>query len=114
MLQEQFYLTDQSYTSTLLLPTAEQVGDGSLVIQLEVDTGEEESWQGEVTYGSRYKLYKEGKNWTEAEAHCQREGGHLASVTTEEEWEKVNIIADEFAQAPLMDKLVAAAMEADK
>ena len=93
MLQEQFYLTNKSYTSTLLLPTADNVGDGSLVIQLELDTGDEEGWQGQVQYGSRYKLYKKKKTWTEAEAHCQEEGGHLASVTTQEQWQQVKTLA---------------------
>ena len=27
-----------------------------------------------------YKLYTEGKTWSDADAHCQTEGGHLASV----------------------------------
>ena len=52
-----------------------------------------EGWHGEVHYGSRYRLYKEWKNWTKAEAHCQAEGGHLASVTTEEEWQQVKSLA---------------------
>ena len=64
-----------------------------MVIQLEVDTGEKNGWQGEERYGSRYKLYKEGKNWGDAKALCQGEGGHLASVTTAEKWQEVEALA---------------------
>ena len=67
-----------------------QIGGGTLVIQLEVDTREEEGWQEEVSYweGSKYKLYTDGKSWTEAEATCQGEGGHLASVLSDGEQEE--------------------------
>ena len=68
---------------------AELVGDGSLVIEVEVDTREEEGWEeyvetnvGEVR---KYKFYDIEMTWTEAEAYCQSEGGHLASVPTQEE-----------------------------
>ena len=67
-----------------------QIGSGSLVIQLEVDTREEEGWQEDVSYweGSKYKLYTEGKTWEDAEATCQRDGGHLASVLSAKEQEE--------------------------
>ena len=60
------------------------VGEGSLVIDLEVDAREEEGWQEEVVYreGSKFTLYNEKKFWAYAEAHCK---GHLASVLTEDE-----------------------------
>ena len=53
---EAFYSYYQVFTGSLLLPTAEQVGSGTLVIQLEVDTGEEEGWRyyEEVQYNIVY------------------------------------------------------------
>ena len=33
----------------------------------------------------RYQLHNEKKTWLEAEAVCQQEGGHLASVASEKE-----------------------------
>ena len=67
------------------------LGNGSLVIDLEVNTRQEKGWQEYVHYmeGSRYKLYTDRKNWAEAESHCQKEEGHLASVTSEWEQEQV-------------------------
>ena len=96
-MNEDFFLGDQVYTITLLLPSAEQVGSGSLVIQLEVDTNDKEGWQEEVRYreGSKYKLYTDWKSWTDAEAHCQAEGGHLASVHTEDDNKEVRDVAGE-------------------
>ena len=66
-----------------------------LCIQVEVHTGEEEGWQEEVVYweGPKYKLYTERKTWADAEAHCQMEGSHLASVVTDVEQEEVRAAA---------------------
>ena len=76
------------------------VGSGLLVVELEVDTREEEGWQEVVAYSANgphiihrsehslvYKLYEESKSWSDAEAHCKSEGGHLATVTSLEEME---------------------------
>ena len=55
------------------------------MIHLEVDTREEEGWTESVELQGvpqKYKLYKDEKNWTAAEAHCQQEGGHLAATPT--------------------------------
>ena len=66
------------------------------MIQLDVDTREEEGWQEEVRYlttakwgPEKYKLYLQWKTWSDAEAHCREEGGHLASVLSEEEQDEV-------------------------
>ena len=73
------------------------VENGSLVIRLEFDTRDEEGWQEVVTYSFRdyityrkdnifeLKFHKREKVWAEAEAKCQREGGHLASIVTKYE-----------------------------
>ena len=75
------------------------VGRRSLVIELEVDTREEQGWQEKVVYSAwdniayrsedivEYELCNELKSWSDAEAHCQRYGGHLVSVLTQEEQE---------------------------
>ena len=34
----------------------------------------------EVLAFTRYKLYKEAKTWTDADATCKSEGGQLASI----------------------------------
>ena len=68
------------------------------MIEVDVDTREEEGWHEEVVYSKKgdhifrrnentlkYKLYDESKTWSDAEAQCISEGGHLASVLTQEE-----------------------------
>ena len=74
---------------------SEQVGSGSLVILLEVGTRQEEGWREEVRYPEgQYKLYNNKITWKTAEDHCRAsEGGYLASITTEEEWRRVNDVA---------------------
>ena len=86
------FIDDKNYHMILQFPAniQEHVGSGSLVVLLEVDTrGEDEGWQELVQYQERakLKLSEPGvyKTWEEAEAHCQAEGGHLASVLSEEE-----------------------------
>ena len=55
----------------------EQIGSGSLIIELEVDTREELRWVEDV---AMYTLHTTLKNWFEAEAECQREGGHHSCI----------------------------------
>ena len=95
----EFYKDSHTYISTLLFPgnLAELVGDGSLVIEVEVDTREEEDWVEYVETNkgtaSKYKLYEMKKTWQDAETYCQREGGHLTSILTEEEQKEVSAVA---------------------
>ena len=98
-----YYEIGHSYISFLLFPKdlAEQIGNGSLVIHVDVFTREEEGWQEEVqVYMSdavgetKFKLYYDSKNWEEAEAHCLSEGGHLASIKTEKEYSELLSITD--------------------
>ena len=88
-----YYEEDKFYTAVLNFPSdlGSHIGGGSLVIKLEVNMREEDGLQEEVSYweGSKYKLYTEKKTWADAEATCQEEGGHLASVLTEREQEEV-------------------------
>ena len=82
--EKSYYDEDKYYRLVLELPKDfyEKIGSGTLVIQLEVDTREEEDWQEEVEYweGSKYTGNSEVLTWKEAEAHCMKGGGHLASV----------------------------------
>ena len=96
---EEYYKEDRDFHMVLDLPDdiKDQVGRGSLVIELDIDIREEEGWIEQLIY----KEIKEGKpatpsiidytlmnitekSWPDAEEECQREGGHLASVTSEE------------------------------
>ena len=96
-----FYRASHSYRMTLSFPEKlkEQVNEGFLVIQAEVNTREVKGWKETVKFiesswgFDRFKLFKEGKTWWDAEAHCQKEGGHLASVLTDEEQKEVGALA---------------------
>ena len=95
-IDESYYKTSRAYKATLLIPNSLQVGSGSLVIMLDVDTREEEGWLEDVRYlttakwgPEKYKLYTERKTWSDAEATCQEEGGQLASVLSAEEQDEV-------------------------
>ena len=70
----------------------EQIGSGTLVVDLEVDTRQgEEGWREEVEYqeGSRFKLFGDderfARSWIDADAHCKTQGGQFASVLSEKE-----------------------------
>ena len=92
-----WYKTDQHYYIVLEFPDniVEYVGNGSLVVEVEIATKEEEGWEEYVEYreGPKYKLYTEEKSWIEAESHCQDEGGHLASVLSQGDKEDLEAIA---------------------
>ena len=101
------------YKITLLFPSdlVEQVGNGSLVIQLGVDMRKEEGWQEEVVYletpkwgTSRYNLWTSGrvdeneyesfKTWEDAKKQCRMEGGQLASVLNKNDHDKLKTVAE--------------------
>ena len=97
---EEYYREGKDYHMVLELPDdiSDHIGGGFLKIELEVDTRETEGWQEYVKYtgllpegytwsdeGRAFKLHMEGRSWRDAEAECQREGGHLVSVTSEKE-----------------------------
>ena len=100
---EEYYKEDREFHFVLELPIdiKDQVGSGLLVLELEFNTRMEEGWIEEVVYSKLtakdftlfqkklYTYHTSHKSWTQAEAECQREGGHLASVLSEEVNEKV-------------------------
>ena len=88
--------TDMQYQVVLEFPEdmEELVGDGRLVVELEVDTREdtEGGWQEWVEFieGPKYNLFftvPPAKNWTDANALCmsKSDGGNLASILSWEE-----------------------------
>ena len=96
-----FFTADRTYKATLVVSEAlaEHMGNGSLVIKLDVETREQEGWQEYVEYwpakkrkNTRYTLdgeKAEVKTWTEAETYCQSDGGNLASVSNAEEFQEI-------------------------
>ena len=98
---ESYHLEDRQHHTVLQFPEDLAGLVGSLLVELEVVTREGEGWQEEVQFseGSLYKLYTEPKPWWDAEANCQREGGHLTSVTTEVEQQHLYKIAGNIKHA---------------
>ena len=82
---EEYYQEDREYLMVLELPEniKDQLGSGSL-ITLEVDTREKTGWLEEVSWLPNFTLHATDKTWTDAESTCQKEGGHIASVMSEE------------------------------
>lgn len=80
---KEYFKEDKDFYTVLALPDdiKEHIGSGILVIELEVDTRHELGWIEDIFL---YTLHTERKEWSEAEAECQREGGHLASATSQE------------------------------
>ena len=97
--KEGYYKEDKQQRVNIKFPgnIKDQLASGTLWINLDVDTREEEGWNEEVRFSSsnnigymgnkilESKMHKERKTWANAEAHCQSEGGHLASARTAEE-----------------------------
>ena len=94
-----FHKIDRYYKVVLEFPEDLKylVNSGSLLVQVEVDTRDEEGWNEYVEFSKgpkmKYKAYTALKTWSEAEAHCQAEGGHLASVLSEEEKQQMKEVA---------------------
>ena len=74
------YAYDEAGNSTSVSATS----DGYIYI-----TDEPKEIASTIYNGHRYVLYNSGKTWTEAEQWCEKNGGHLASITTENEWNNV-------------------------
>ena len=95
---EEYYKGDKDILMVLVLPEdiKDQVGCGSLIIELETDIREEEGWVEEVALPT-FTLHKTKKTWFEAESDCQKVGGHLASVASLEENQVVrNVMCDDY------------------
>ena len=93
-----YFEEDHSYSATLEFSKnlRNLVGQGFLVIQLDADMHDAEGWVETLTYSGeskQFKLIDGKKSWEEAEKVCQSEGGHLASVVSEEEKREVFLLA---------------------
>ena len=91
---EEYYQEDRDLLFVLELPDdiKNQVGSGSLIIELEVDVREKEGWLEEITMLPEFTLHTTQKTWSMAELDCQKEGGHLASVISEEVNRMVTVV----------------------
>ena len=89
---EEYYKEDRDFHVVLELPDdiKNQIGSGSLMIDIEVDIRKEKGWNEEVNI---FTLYDQPKGWVEAEAECQKEGGYLVSVLSLEENERIGRVA---------------------
>ena len=62
-----------------------------MVVVIEVKANQGKGWKETVTVteeipgSEKYKLYKEKKTWKEAKEQCEKDEGHLASITSPEE-----------------------------
>ena len=90
---------DSYYTYHAVLKVPEevqnQIGNGSLVIEL--DVGEEPNGERseEVVFGFKgYQLHRQKTKRGQAELQCKLEGGHLASLHSQSEQAKAKEVAD--------------------
>ena len=95
------YNRSQDYTANIFVPE-DMAETESLIVAIEVDTNEGSAETVTVTEeipgSEKYKLYKEKKNWTEANAQCEKDGGHLASILSPEEYKAaVDVVGTKYA-----------------
>ena len=83
-LVEEYCKEERNFHLVLELPRniRDQVGSGALHIDLNTYNKEDREWIEKVSMYTFHRQFT--NNWTEAEAECKREGGHLASVASEE------------------------------
>ena len=93
--QPGFYKNDHTYEATLKVPEnlSDLIGNGSLVIEVEVDL--REGWTEEVHISRGgpkvYTFHTAKKSWHEAEAYCQSMGGSMASIQSDAELQNIDI-----------------------
>ena len=86
---EEYYEEDKEFDVALELPVdiKEQVGSGSLSIELEIETRDQDGWKEHVELYTKppngcnatslnlaYKLHTSPMDWDDAEAECQMKG----------------------------------------
>ena len=86
---EELYKGGMTNTLIVQLPDdlEEKLDKGRLVVDLQVNTGEGKGWMETVRYtaGQSLKYFSTRKTWEEAEKECSENGGHLASVISQQE-----------------------------
>ena len=92
---EEYFRDNRNFLIFLEFPDdiKDQIGGGSLIIELEVDVQEEKGWTEDVRM---FTFHVNSKSWLEAELECQREGGNLVSVTSDEMNQLVKHMAGRF------------------
>ena len=94
--KESYHNESKQYHVVLDFPEglSEKIGNGSLIVEIEVVTRQEDGWLESVDYseGDKFTLVTDTKEWADAEAYCQSRGAHLASVLNEEEFLEVKTI----------------------
>ena len=87
---------DLNYILDLLTPTR-ALANWSLVVELDVDVRESKSWREwvEIRQGPKYVYHTHRRNWKEAEANCQEEGGHLTSILSPREQKEVEELLED-------------------
>ena len=95
LFMEEYYQEDKEFLVVLELPKdiKDKVGNGSFNIELDIDTREEEGWIEEINLLPTFTFHPTPKTWSKAELACQKEGGHLASVTSDEVNQAVKNVA---------------------
>ena len=106
-LQPKYYTEDRIHHFVLnFTHIAKEVGEGSLVVQVDVDIRNKQGWEETVTYNEGFKYTSapkkkdnEGndkvikKSWSDAQAYCKEKGGSLASIRTWREQKEVETLA---------------------
>ena len=106
-LQSKYYTEDRIHHFVLNFTNiAEEVGEGSLVVKVDVDIRNKKGWEESVTYSEGFKYTRSQKknanggndkvikkSWSDAQAYCKEEGGSLASIRTGREQKVVETLA---------------------
>ena len=93
MYEEELYKADRRAKFTLKL--ADKLGEipenSTLIVKVHTEMGSGDGWEEKVLYttGSTFNYHSERKNWKDAEQVCVGNGGHLASVRNDAEFEEL-------------------------
>ena len=85
----EFYKERHEYTAVIELPynITDVIGNGAFAVEVDIYFPDEEVEL--LTTNLNYEFNHVEMKWTDAEAFCVSKGGHLASVSTPSEWERL-------------------------
>ena len=85
----EFYKERHEYTAVIELPynITDVLGNGTFVVEVDITSPDQEVEL--LTTNLNYEFNHIEMNWTGAEAFCVSKGGHLASVSTPQDWQKL-------------------------
>ena len=87
-----YYKKRHEYTAVIELPhnIAEVIGDGALVVDIDIVPDDQSKGHVELSTGEPRLEYNNMRmNWIAAEKFCVSKGGHLASVTSSSNWQRL-------------------------